>query len=120
MSLAPHRLVAALCAAAFVAGAAFAQQDAGHGHGAGGAVSATPAGASAEASASGEIRRVDRAGGKLTLRHGEIPNLDMPPMTMVFRVRDGALLEGLKEGDRVRFRAEKDGSQYVVTQLVRE
>lgn len=77
------------------------------------------AGAAADASAmaSGEVRRVDREAAKLTIRHGEIPHLEMPPMTMVFRVRDAALLEGLKEGDRIRFRAEKDGRQYVVVAL---
>lgn len=77
------------------------------------------AGAAADASAmaSGEVRRVDREAAKLTIRHGDIPHLEMPPMTMVFRVRDAALLEGLKEGDRIRFRAEKDGRQYVVVAL---
>lgn len=80
------------------------------------------AGAAADASAmtSGEVRRIDREAAKLTIRHGEIPHLEMPPMTMVFRVRDAALLEGLKEGDRIRFRAEKDGRQYVVIALTPE
>jgi Cu/Ag efflux protein CusF len=80
------------------------------------------AGAAADASAmaSGEVRRVDAAGGKLTIRHGEIPNLEMPPMTMVFRVRDAAMLQGLQQGDKIRFAAEKDGSQYVVVRLTRE
>jgi Cu/Ag efflux protein CusF len=118
MQLRPQRLLAALCAAALATGTAWAQHSAGGAHGAANAAGASAT--AADASSSGEVRRIDRAGGKVTLRHGEIPNLDMPPMTMVFRVRDGALLEGLKEGDRVRFRAEKDGSQYVVTQLSRE
>lgn len=68
----------------------------------------------------GEVRRVDRDGAKLTIRHAGLPAFDMPPMTMVFRVRDAALLEGLKEGDRIRFRAEKEGRQYIVTALQRD
>jgi Cu/Ag efflux protein CusF len=81
---------------------------------------AAAAPATAGAMASGEVRRVDAAGGKLTIRHGEIPNLEMPPMTMVFRVRDAAMLQGLQQGDKIRFAAEKDGSQYVVVRLTRE
>ncbi len=91
---------------------------AGADHSSHGAAAAAPA--AAGAMASGEVRRVDAAGGKLTIRHGEIPNLDMPPMTMVFRVRDAAMLQGLQQGDKIRFAAEKDGSQYVVVRLTRE
>jgi Cu(I)/Ag(I) efflux system periplasmic protein CusF len=64
-----------------------------------------------------EVRKVDREAGKLTLRHGEIKNLDMPPMTMVFVVKDRAQLEGLKAGDKVQFRAEKIGGAYTVTEI---
>ena len=67
--------------------------------------------------AEGEVRRVDKASAKLTLKHGEIKNLDMPPMTMVFGVQDKALLEGLKPGDRVKFRAIESAGNYVVTEL---
>ena len=63
----------------------------------------------------GEIRKVDKAAAKLTIKHGELKNLDMPPMTMVFQVKDKAWLDKLKPGDAVSFRAEKDGSNYVVT-----
>ena len=63
----------------------------------------------------GEVRKVDKSAGKITLKHGEIKNLDMPPMTMVFGVKDKALLANVKAGDKVRFTAEKDGGQYVVT-----
>jgi Cu/Ag efflux protein CusF len=66
---------------------------------------------------SGEIRKVDREAAKLTIRHGEIKHLDMPPMTMVFQVKDAALIGDLKAGDKVRFRAEKDASGYVVTAI---
>ena len=65
----------------------------------------------------GEVRKVDKAAGKVTLKHGEIRNLDMPPMTMVFAVKDKALLENVKAGDKVAFTVEKDGGQYVVTTL---
>lgn len=65
----------------------------------------------------GEVRKVDKDAGKITLKHGEIRNLDMPPMTMVFRVEDPAMLETVKAGDKVMFRAEKEGGQYVVTRI---
>ena len=65
----------------------------------------------------GEIRRLDPETGKLTIRHGEIRNLDMPPMTMVFTVRDKALLSGLKVGDRIRFAASNEGGKYLVTHI---
>jgi len=61
-----------------------------------------------------EVRRVDKSGGKLTLKHGELRNLDMPPMTMVFVVRDPKGVEGLKAGDRIRFMAGQDGPVYTV------
>jgi Cu/Ag efflux protein CusF len=66
----------------------------------------------------GEVRKVDAANGKITLKHGEIANLDMPPMTMVFRVTDKALLDHVKAGDKVRFAASQDGTgQLVVTAI---
>lgn len=64
-----------------------------------------------------EVRKVDLDTGRITLRHGEIANLQMPPMTMVFRAREAALLQGLKPGDRVRFRAEKVEGGYAVTAI---
>ena len=65
----------------------------------------------------GEVRKVDKGASKVTIKHGEIKNLEMPPMTMVFQVKDAALLDKVKAGDRVRFRAEKVGSGYVVTAI---
>lgn len=65
----------------------------------------------------GEVRKVDKAGASVTLRHGEIRHLDMPPMTMVFQVKDAAWLDRLKPGDKVRFAAERDGSKLTVTEL---
>lgn len=64
-----------------------------------------------------EVRKVDAEAGKLTLKHGEIRNLDMPPMTMVFTLKDKALLGTLKAGDKVRFKAVKDGGSFVVTEI---
>jgi Cu/Ag efflux protein CusF len=71
----------------------------------------------AQALADGEVRRVDREGAKVTLRHGPIPSLDMPPMTMVFRVQEPAAIERLKVGDRIRFAAERIDGQYTVTRI---
>jgi len=67
--------------------------------------------------ADGEIRKVDREAKKLTIKHGPIANLDMPPMTMVFQVKDPALLEKVKAGDKIMFRAEKIGSAYTATHI---
>lgn len=65
-----------------------------------------------------EVRKVDMDAKKITLRHGAIPNLEMPPMTMVFQVKDPALLGKVKTGDKVRFAAEKSGGAYIVTDIV--
>jgi Cu(I)/Ag(I) efflux system protein CusF len=65
----------------------------------------------------GEVRKVDKDAGKITLKHGPIPNLDMPDMTMVFRVKDAAMLDAVKAGDKVRFAADKVGGQYTVTRI---
>ena len=69
----------------------------------------------------GEVRKIDKEQGKLTLRHGPLPHLDMPAMTMIFRAADPKLLEGLKEGDKVKFSAEKVNGAFTVTviQVVR-
>jgi Cu/Ag efflux protein CusF len=67
--------------------------------------------------ADGEIRKVDMDNKKITIKHGEIKNLDMPGMTMVFQVKDPALLNKAKAGDKVRFKAEKDGTAFVVTEI---
>ena len=65
----------------------------------------------------GEVRKVDKAAGKVTLKHGEIKNLDMAAMTMVFRVQNPAVLDQLKEGDKVRFTAEKIGGALTLTRV---
>lgn len=102
----------ALLASALLSGPAIAQQKAADDHSA-----HHPAGTAttnAADMADGEVRKVDKDAGKLTLRHGEIKNLDMPGMTMVFQVKDPALLDKVKVGDKVKFRAEKSGDAYVV------
>ena len=65
----------------------------------------------------GEVRNIDKAGKKVTLKHGEIKNLGMPPMAMVFEVKDARLLDKFKAGDKVRFKAVHDGGKYVVVDL---
>ncbi len=81
--------------------------------------SAAPSGAATQATAKAEaeVRRVEVSTGRIQLRHGPIANLDMPPMTMVFRVKSPALLDGLKEGDRILFTAEKIDGAYTVTSV---
>lgn len=64
----------------------------------------------------GEVRKLDLDTGKVTLKHGPIKNLDMPPMTMVFTA-DKALLTPLKVGDKVRFKVVHQGGAYVVTDI---
>jgi len=65
----------------------------------------------------GEVRKVDKGNKKLTLKHGEIKSLEMPPMTMVFQVKDAAMLDKVQAGDKVRFKVEKTGSGFVVTEI---
>lgn len=65
----------------------------------------------------GEVRKVDKENKKITLKHGDIKNLDMPGMTMVFGVKDAAMLDTVKAGDKVMFKAEKAGGGIVVTEI---
>lgn len=79
---------------------------------------AAPAGPSAAAEmASGEVRKVDKEAGKLTIKHGPLANLNMPPMSMAFRVKDPAWLDQVKVGDSIRFVAERIEGAFVVTRL---
>lgn len=64
----------------------------------------------------GEVRKIDKDSQKITLKHGEIKNLDMPPMTMVFKALDPTLLDKVKVGDKVQFQAVmRDGAMVVTT-----
>ncbi|MFU2488714.1 copper-binding protein [Thauera sp. WH-1] len=92
--------------------AAPVQAQQGHdGHHAQGAPAAA-AGAAQFAPSEGEVKRLDKAGKRVTIAHGPLENLGMPPMTMAFEVEDAAVVEALKVGDRIRFIAGKDGRRY--------
>lgn len=69
--------------------------------------------------AEGEVTKIDKAAGRVTLRHGAIQKLDMPAMTMAYRVADPKLLDGVAVGDRVRFAADRVGGSFTVTALVK-
>lgn len=106
-------LVLALCA--LVATPAFAQPHQDHStHGA--TPDATP---TAAPLVHGEVRKIDPATNKVTLRHGPIPNLSMPPMTMVFQARDPEQIAGLAMGDKVRFSVVSERGALVLTALER-
>ena len=76
-----------------------------------------PLSAGAQSMSEGEVRKVDKDAQKITIKHGPLKNLDMPPMTMVFRVKDAAMLDAVKQGDKVKFVAENVGGQFVVTEI---
>ena len=75
------------------------------------------AAAASSALTDGEVRKVDQAAGKVTIKHGPMPKFDMPAMTMVYRVKDKAVLEGLKPGDRIKFDVDGAGSEFTVLRL---
>jgi Cu(I)/Ag(I) efflux system protein CusF len=81
--------------------------------------SAHHAGAQSQSAAlaDGEVRKVDKAAKKITIKHGPIPSLDMPAMTMVYRVKDAKLLTRVKAGDKINFTAEKIGDNYTLSTL---
>lgn len=64
-----------------------------------------------------EVRKVDLAKGLLVLKHGDIPNLGMGPMTMGFDVADQKMLQGLKPGQKLKFRVDMQGSKATVTEV---
>lgn len=97
--------------AALAASPAWSQASAAHDHG---HVQAKAAPASGPV-ADGEVRKVDKANGKVTIKHGEIKALNMPPMTMVYPVTDAAMLDKVKAGDKVKFTATSEGGKLTVT-----
>lgn len=107
-----NRFTPLLAAALLAASPAFASNDDAKHH-----PVADKAAASAGAMSEGEVRKVDKGAGKVTIKHGPLTNLDMPPMTMVFRVKEPAMLDQLKAGDTIRFRAEKIGGNYTVIEV---
>jgi Cu(I)/Ag(I) efflux system protein CusF len=72
---------------------------------------------SQSAMAEGEVRKVDKDAKKITIKHGPLAKLDMPAMTMVFQVKDPAMLDQVKVGDKVKFDAEKVGAAFTVTKI---
>lgn len=78
---------------------------------------AKPAAAASAAWTKGEVRNVDKAHGKLTIKHGAMPKFDMPPMTMAYRVKDKAMLDHLKPGDQIRFDVDGVGGEFTVLRL---
>jgi Cu(I)/Ag(I) efflux system periplasmic protein CusF len=68
----------------------------------------------------GEVKKVDKSAAKVTIKHGPLKNLDMPAMTMVFRVKEASILDQLAVGDKIKFSAEKIDGAYTVTNVKRE
>ncbi len=110
-----HFILAAIVLAG--AAAANAQTAAPADHGAHHGKAQAGSAAAASDFAEGEVRKVDKSAGKITLRHGEIKSLDMPPMTMVFTAARPEMLDKVKAGDKVRFRASNNGGAYTVTEI---
>ncbi|WP_245503573.1 copper-binding protein [Aquabacterium lacunae] len=77
----------------------------------------TASGLSHAQAVDGEVRKVDADAGKITLKHGEIKNLDMPAMQMAFRVADPGFLKKVNVGDKVTFTADKLNGQFTVTSI---
>lgn len=105
-------------ALAAAASTAAAQNGAHAGHGAhdGHAGHLAPAPAAVELT-DGEVKKIDKEAGKITLRHGELKNLNMAAMSMVFRVKEPGMLEKVKVGDKVRFAADRVNGAITVVQL---
>lgn len=82
-----------------------------------GAQGMTGAKAAGQAMTEGEVRKVDMAAQTITLKHGNITNLNMPGMTMAFKVKNPALLQQVKAGDKVRFSAEMPDGVLTVTAI---
>ena len=102
------KVIIQLFAAALIAAPVYAQTTSDHASHHADSAAKSPA-------TDGEVRKVDKSAGKLTIRHGEIRNLEMPAMTMVFTAKDPTMLDGLKEGDKIKFIADKVNGIYTVT-----
>lgn len=99
-------------------GAGHVMAQAGHdGHHRGPAPAVTTGESAVSGLSEGTVRRVNAAAGTVTIAHGPLANLDMPPMTMTFRLSGDASLDGVASGDKVRFAADKDGDEFVVTAI---
>ena len=114
-----HTTIVAFSLGFALAGQALAQDHSGHsGHGTP-STSTQPVDRARQDAVmtAGEITRVDSRNGKLTIRHEEIKNLDMPPMTMVFGLRDSTQAAHYKPGDKVRFHVEDDKDTLTITRI---
>jgi Cu/Ag efflux protein CusF len=69
------------------------------------------------ASADGEVTKIDRPGARISIKHGGLKALDMPPMTLAFKVADPKMLDAVTVGDKVRFSAEKLSGSYTLTTI---
>ncbi|GAB1392736.1 hypothetical protein MASR1M60_08990 [Rhodocyclaceae bacterium] len=65
----------------------------------------------------GTVKKIDAPTQRVMLAHGPIANLNMPPMTMMFKVKDAAMLKQIKDGDKVRFRVEDLGGDYTIVRI---
>ena len=66
----------------------------------------------------GEVKKIDESAAKITLKHGPAKSLGMDEqMTMVYRVKDPAMLDQVKEGDNIRFDADRIGGQFTVIRM---
>lgn len=81
------------------------------------AQSAQTEAAAADSMSTGEVKKVDRSAGKITIKHGPLKNLGMDAMTMVFRVQDPTMLDQIKAGDKINFVAEQPNGQLTVSRL---
>lgn len=70
-----------------------------------------------EGMTSGQVRKIDKEAGKLTLKHERIANLNMPPMTMVFRVKDKSIMQNLQVGDTIQFKAVDKNGVLTITEI---
>lgn len=73
-----------------------------------------------DALSTGEVRKVDKGAGKITIKHGPLKNIGMDAMTMVFRVKDQSMLEQVEVGDKIRFVAEEPNGKLTVTRLEKQ
>lgn len=75
---------------------------------------------SANSMSTGEVKKVDKSAGKMTIKHGPLENIGMDAMTMVFRVKDSGMLDQVKVGDKIHFVAEEPNGQLTVTKLEKQ
>lgn len=65
----------------------------------------------------GEVRKIDKEAGKITIKHGEIKHMDMPGMTMVFVAKDKALLDKIAVGAKIQFMVTNENGLMMVTDI---